>query len=138
MQPNQNPEQIACDKIDAMLVKAGGIIPSKDKINLVANKGVGQPLLSMGIIKRSTFLFLSLSEQHQINQQIESRLSICDKVEKTIVENIHKAEALRQSILKKAFAGKLLTETEIIACKKSTDWEPAGELLKRIKKEKTN
>jgi type I restriction enzyme R subunit len=40
MQPNQNPEQIARDKIDAMLVKAGWVIHSKDKINLAANKGV--------------------------------------------------------------------------------------------------
>ena len=40
MQPNQNPEQIARDKIDAILVKAGWVIQSKDKINLAANKGV--------------------------------------------------------------------------------------------------
>lgn len=40
MQPNQNPEQIARDKIDAMLLKAGWVIQSKDKINLAANKGI--------------------------------------------------------------------------------------------------
>lgn len=40
MLPNQNPEQIARDKIDAMLIKAGWVIQSKDKINLAANKGV--------------------------------------------------------------------------------------------------
>tara|TARA_R110000823_G_scaffold311448_1_gene437143 strand:- start:170745 stop:173537 length:2793 start_codon:yes stop_codon:yes gene_type:complete len=40
MQPNQNPEQIARDKIDDMLLKAGWVIHSKDKINLAANKGV--------------------------------------------------------------------------------------------------
>ncbi len=40
MQPNQNPEQIARDKIDAMLLKSGWVIQSKDKINLAANKGV--------------------------------------------------------------------------------------------------
>ncbi len=80
---------------------------------------------------------IELEEQHQIVQQIESRLSVCDKVEETITVNLQKAEALRQSILKKAFAGELLTEAEIAACKKEKDWEPAGELLKRIKKEKT-
>ncbi|WP_417371858.1 DEAD/DEAH box helicase family protein [Gelidibacter japonicus] len=40
MQPNQNPEQIARDKIDAMLIKTGWVIQSKDKINLAANKGI--------------------------------------------------------------------------------------------------
>lgn len=40
MQLNQNPEQIARDKIDAMLLKAGWVIQSKDKINLAANKGI--------------------------------------------------------------------------------------------------
>lgn len=40
MQPNQNPEQIARDKIDDMLLKSGWAIQSKDRINLAANKGV--------------------------------------------------------------------------------------------------
>lgn len=40
MKPNQNPEQIARDKIDAMLLIAGWVIQSKDKINLAANRGV--------------------------------------------------------------------------------------------------
>jgi len=40
MQPNQNPEQLARDKIDNILLKAGWVIQSKDKINLAANKGI--------------------------------------------------------------------------------------------------
>ncbi|TRV44604.1 MAG: restriction endonuclease subunit S [Microcystis panniformis Mp_MB_F_20051200_S9] len=50
----------------------------------------------------------SLQEQTQIVQEIESRLSICDKLEATLTENLDKAEALRQSILKRAFEGKLV------------------------------
>lgn len=38
--PNQNPEQIARDNIDDMLIKAGWVIQSKNKINLAANLGV--------------------------------------------------------------------------------------------------
>ncbi|GJM33558.1 MAG: type III restriction endonuclease subunit R [Saprospiraceae bacterium] len=37
---NQNPEQIARDKIDQMLVNAGWVVQSKKKVNLAANKGV--------------------------------------------------------------------------------------------------
>jgi len=46
-------------------------------------------------------------EQQQIIQEIESRLSVCDKIEVTITDSLKQAEALRQSILKKAFEGNL-------------------------------
>ena len=39
---------------------------------------------------------------------MESRLSICDKIEETIAYRLKKAEALRQNILKQAFEGKLI------------------------------
>ena len=37
---NQNPEQLARDNIDKMLVKAGWVVQSKSKVNLGAGKGV--------------------------------------------------------------------------------------------------
>ena len=43
---------------------------------------------------------------------------------------------LRQSILKKAFAGELLSSTVLEPCRKEADWQPASELLKQIKAEK--
>ncbi|NLZ46184.1 MAG: hypothetical protein GX896_05780 [Clostridiales bacterium] len=77
----------------------------------------------------------TLSEQHTIVREIESRLSVCDKVEQSISESLEKAEALRQSILKKAFEGKLLSGEEIAQCKQEADYEPANVLLERIRKE---
>ena len=47
-------------------------------------------------------------EQHLIVQEIESRLSVADKMEESIAQSLQQAEALRQSILKKAFSGELL------------------------------
>ena len=85
--------------------------------------------------KRKIFI-PSPKEQTQIVQEIESRLSVCDKMEQSITESIEKAEALRQSILKKAFEGKLLSKAEIELCKKEADYEPASELLKKIQAEK--
>jgi len=76
----------------------------------------------------------NLINQKKIVQEIESRLSVCDKVEESIVESLEKSKALRQSILKKAFEGKLLNEAEIAACKAAPDYEPASVLLERIKK----
>ena len=38
--PNQNPEQIARDKIDEMLREAGWLVQSKKKVDLSARKGI--------------------------------------------------------------------------------------------------
>ncbi|MCK6639445.1 MAG: restriction endonuclease subunit S [Bacteroidia bacterium] len=48
------------------------------------------------------------NEQKLIVQEIESRLSVADKMEASITESLQQAEALRQSILKRAFEGKLV------------------------------
>ncbi len=77
-----------------------------------------------------------VDNQKQIIKEIESRLSVCDKIEQNISEALTKSDALRQSILKKAFEGKLLNEAEIEKCKQEADYEPASVLLERIKKEK--
>lgn len=78
----------------------------------------------------------TLLEQSQIMQEIESRLSVCDKVEESTTESLEKAKALRQSILKKAFEGTLLSKEEIDKCKAAKDYESASVLLEKIKKEK--
>jgi type I restriction enzyme S subunit len=99
--------------------------------------GATMDILNLGIIKELPYPLCSKQEQHQIVLEIESRLSVCDKVEESIKESLEKAQALRQSILKKAFEGKLLTKDEIAKCKAQPEYEPAGALLERIKKEKT-
>jgi type I restriction enzyme S subunit len=78
-----------------------------EAIRLKSSGGV-QPNLNLSIIENTIFPFPSLQEQTQIVQEIESRLSVCDQLEATLTENLNKAEALRQSILKRAFEGKLV------------------------------
>ena len=48
-----------------------------------------------------------LSEQKNIVSEIESRLSVCDSIEHTVDTALLQAEAMRQSILKQAFEGRL-------------------------------
>jgi len=100
------------------------------------NHGTTMDVLNLGIIKELPFPLCSKKEQHQIVQEIESRLSVCDKVEESITESLEKAKALRQSVLKKAFEDTLLSEEEIAACKAAPDYEPASVLLEKIKAEK--
>lgn len=107
-------------------------------LNLIlkSSKGGAQPFIGLTELRNWAVPVCSLQEQTAIVQEIESRLSVCDKMEQSINESIEKAEALRQSILKKAFEGKLLSQAEIEQCKQAADYEPASELLKKIQAEK--
>jgi type I restriction enzyme S subunit len=78
-----------------------------------------------------------IQEQQAIVTEIETRLSVCDKLEQDISDSLEKAEALRQSILKQAFEGKLLNEQELTAVRSDPEWEPAEALLAKIKSKTT-
>lgn len=73
------------------------------------SSGGVQPNLNLGIIKRLQFPLAPIEEQNKIIREIESRLSVADKMEESITKGLQQAEALRQSILKKTFQGKLAT-----------------------------
>lgn len=97
---------------------------------------VARANLSLTDVNNLIIPYCSLPEQHAIVQEIETRLSVCDKMAQDIDEALEKAEALRQSILKKAFEGKLLSERELAEVRRAEDWEPAEVLLERIKVKK--
>jgi type I restriction enzyme S subunit len=50
----------------------------------------------------------TIEEQQLIIDELESKLTVCDKIEETISQSLQQAETLRHSILKKAFEGKLI------------------------------
>ena len=62
--------------------------------------------------------FRTHAEKHTIVREMESLLSVYDKVEPSISEAMGKAEALWQSILQKAIEGKIQIETEMAKCKR--------------------
>ena len=107
-------------------------------IQIGANSvGIGQPNVNGSKLKKLLIDFPeSIEDQHRIVNEIESRLSVCNKVEESINESLEKAEALRQSILKKAFEGDLLSTQEIEECKAAPDYEPAAVLLEKIKSQR--
>jgi type I restriction enzyme, R subunit len=149
---NQNPEQIARDRIDNQLIACGWTIQNKSSINLHAAIGIAVREYQTDIGPADYVLFVDKKpvglieakrkeegvhptvheEQSQayaesklkylandplpfvyestgeVSREIESRLSVADKLEETITDSLQQAEALRQSILKKAFEGKLV------------------------------
>ena len=107
--------------------------PAKVYGNSVKTDGVNQSNINGEKLKSYPLPYCSLQEQSQIVQEIETRLSVCDNMEATIKQSLEKAEALRQSILKKAFEGKLLSEEELQITRNAPDWEPAEKLLERIR-----
>ncbi len=103
--------------------------PNARKCGKIAKTdGVNQANINGKKLARYPFPLCSDAEQAEIVSAIESRLSVCDKLEQIVDENLAKAQALRQSILKRAFAGELVPQ--------DPNDEPAEKLLERIKAEK--
>jgi len=94
----------------------------------VVSQQVGQANVNGTKLSSMSIPLPPLTEQHRIVAEIERRLSVADEIEKTTDQSLKHAERLRQSILKKAFEGKLVPQ--------DPDDEPASVLLERIKAEK--
>ena len=69
--------------------------------------GNNQKALNKERVRALRFPFTSFAEQRVIVEEIESRMSVCDSIEQTVDAALQQAEAMRQSILKDAFEGRL-------------------------------
>lgn len=75
--------------------------------NTVRSFGVNQSNINGTKLKSYPIPLAPLEEQKIIVTEIEKRFSVADEMEECINQSLQQAEALRQSILKKAFEGKL-------------------------------
>ncbi len=87
--------------------------------------GTAQPQLPIREFKSFRLVIPSKREQLAIVQELESKLSEADQLDQTLASALQQAEALRQSILKKAFCGQLVPQDQ--------NDEPAAALLERIR-----
>ncbi len=68
---------------------------------------VGQGNVGIKALTEPLVVCPSLQRQREIVDEIEAKLSVCDSIEKTVETALQQAEAMRQSILKQAFEGRL-------------------------------
>jgi len=98
---------------------------NKAKIQMTGT--AGQKRVPKRVLETYKMFVPTITIQEQIVNEIESRISVCDKLEETVQQSQKNIEYLRQSILKKAFEGKLVPQ--------NPEDEPAEKLLERIKQE---
>jgi type I restriction enzyme S subunit len=86
--------------------------------------GTAQPKLTQAALNRLTIPLPPLEEQIQIVEEVERRLSVVEQTGRQIARDIACAARLRQSILKRAFEGRLVPQ--------DPRDEPASKLLARL------
>jgi type I restriction enzyme, S subunit len=105
--------------------------------NKCAKSGTTVESIETNQLKNYKIPLCSMLEQQAIVSEIETRLSVCDQLEQTIEDSLKKADALRQSILKKAFEGELTKEWRKAHPELISGENSAERLLARIRAEKT-
>lgn len=78
-----------------------------EKDFIKGQKATAQAAFGIQKVRTLQIPFPLLTEQIQIVDELESRLTVCDKIEETINQSLRQTEVLRQSILKRAFEGQL-------------------------------
>ena len=96
--------------------------------NNVKTDGVNQSNINGAKLSNYPFPYCSNEEQREIASILEKTLSLLDETEADIVQELHRADALRRSVLKKAFSGQLVPQ--------DSHNEPASVLLDRIRAER--
>ena len=91
----------------------------------VKTDGVNQSNINATKLQEYPFPLCSPAEQAEIVRILDARLESADALSREIDANFTRAEALRQSILKRAFSGKLVPQ--------DPNDEPAQALLARIR-----
>lgn len=132
------------DKLIRVALAAPSIVSAF--VELAANSGVsrdfvvsrarttaGQTGISGEDVRNIPLPLPSLPELERIVDELSFRLSMLDELEKAVDYATNRAEALRRSILRKAFEGRLLSEAESTDVRNDPEYEPADKLLERIR-----
>jgi type I restriction enzyme S subunit len=94
----------------------------------ITTRGNAQPNANAQVLGSVTFPLAPISEQQQIVSRIEDLLARADNIEAAVEATQHRADTLEQSILARAFLGKLVPQ--------DPNDEPASAFIQRILNER--
>ncbi len=85
------------------------ILASPDSVHYLEENATGTTMknLNEDIVKNTPVPKITREMQERITKKLDEQLSVCDSIEKTVDTALAQADALRQSILKQAFEGRL-------------------------------
>lgn len=86
------------------------------------------PKIDQSVVQEALIPLPPLAEQKAIVDAVEDQISVVDHVEEELEGHLKRGEALRQSIFRTAFEGKLVPQ--------NSDDQPASVLLERIRSER--
>lgn len=102
---------------------------TRNWIETRAATSAGQHNVSLSLLEAMSIPLPPEAEQSAIVELVDEQVSLIDHLDSDLKTKLESAQALRQSILKAAFEGKLVPQ--------DPNDEPASELLKRIAAERT-
>ena len=85
------------------------MLSSPDTVHYLKEKSTGTTMnnLNEDIVKHIPIPNITTKKQKKIKEALDTKTSVCDNIEQTVNTALAQAEAMRQSILKEAFEGKL-------------------------------
>ena len=110
--------------------------PSKNAELVELAREVARKTLNLGLLKAVRVPLAPLTEQYEIVRRVEAVFKLADAVEKRVAVAMARAEKLTQAILTKAFRGELVPTEAELARREGRSYEPASDLLARIKSER--
>ena len=94
------------------------------------------PTLNRNNLRDTTVEVPPVEEQHEIVRQVEAMFKLADAVKKRVAAAKVRSDKLTQAILAKAFRGELVPTEAELARRERRPYEPASDLLARIKSDK--
>ena len=85
------------------------ILSSPRVVHYLEENATGTTMKNLNeeIVKHIPVPKITRQQQVKIDSMLKASVSVCDSIEKTVDAALQQAESMRQSILKKAFEGKL-------------------------------
>ncbi len=106
---------------------------ARDRMIAKAKSSAGQNGVSGSDVKAQPFALPAIEEQREIVGRVSALLALADAIEQRAKSALRRVEMLTEAVHAKAFRGELVPTEAELARRESRSYEPASELLTRLK-----